>query len=100
MFIKKGTSIQVKSQQLIQDEAPEANHLTDAQMIHKKKKSNRILKQDCLRNYLGSGSRVVDSSRNEHPSFAIDDQRSVIIADVERLEELGTNNEVVYQKNQ
>lgn len=59
-----------------------------------------MLKQDWLRNYFGSGSRVVDSSRNEHPSFAIDEQRSVIIADVERLEELGATNEVVYQKNQ
>lgn len=41
--------------------------------------------------YLGSGARVVDAGGDEHAAAAIDDQSSVVVGDVEGLEELGGN---------
>lgn len=40
-----------------------------------------------LRKYLWSSTRIVNSSRDEHATPAIDDKRPVIVADIERLEE-------------
>lgn len=41
--------------------------------------------------YLGGGTRIVDAGGDEHAAVSIDDQSSVVVADVEWCEELGGN---------
>lgn len=36
--------------------------------------------------HLGSGTRVVNSGRDEHTAVSVDDDSPVVVADIERLE--------------
>lgn len=42
-----------------------------------------------IKEYLGSGSRVVNSSGDEHPALAVNDQSPMVVAHIEWLEEIG-----------
>lgn len=46
-----------------------------------------------LGEYLRGGARVVDSSGDKHTTLTVDNQCSVIVADVERLGELARDDD-------